>query len=88
MDVVDHKSKEKVEEKKKDLVFFKGVELVDPDDCNVPGMRLQCSSEDADDDDAPNPEDMDVDDNGASSLQCLEPNTDPSVEPLQSSVRV
>ena len=74
MDVVDKKGKEKVEAKKKELVLFKGVELVDLDDCNVPYMRLQCNSNDTDDDDAPNLEDMDVSDGGASSLQCLEPN--------------
>ena len=88
MDVVDHKSKEKVEEKKKDLVFFKGVELVDLDDYNVPDMRLQCDNKDTDDDNAPNPDDMDVGDSNASSSQCLEPNTGPVVESLQFLVRV
>ena len=40
MDIVDEKGKEKVEEKKKDLVFFKDVEHVDLIDCNVPDMRF------------------------------------------------
>jgi hypothetical protein len=88
MDIVKEKGKEKVEEKKKEAVFFKGVELVDLDDCDVPDMRLQCDSDDTDDDDAPNPEDMDVGDGGASSSQCLEPKTGPTAELLQSSVRV
>jgi hypothetical protein len=80
--------KEKVEEKNKEPVFFMAVELVDLDDCDVPDMKLQCNSDDMDVDDAPNPEGMDVSDGGASSSQCLEPNTCPTVEPLQSSVRV
>jgi hypothetical protein len=88
VDFVDEKGKEKVEEKKKEPVFFKGVELVDLDDCDVPNMKLQCDSDDTDDDDAPNLEGMDVGNGSASSLQCLEPNTGPTVEPLQSSIRV
>jgi hypothetical protein len=88
VDFVDEKGKEKVEEKKKEPVFFKGVELVDLDDYDIPNMKLQCDSDDTDDNDAPNPEGMDVGDSGASSSQCLEPNTSPTVEPLQSSVRV
>jgi hypothetical protein len=88
VDFVDEKGKEKVEEKKKEPVFFKGVELVDLDDYDVPDMKLQCDNDDTDDDDAPNPEGMDVGDGGASSSQCLEPNTSPAAELLQSSVRV
>ena len=88
MDIVDEKGKEKVEKKKKELVFFKGVELVDLNDCDVPDMKLQCDSNDMDDDGLPNLEDMDVDNNGASSSQCLEPNTSPAMEPLQSLVQV
>jgi hypothetical protein len=88
VDVVDEKGKEKVEEKKKEAVFFKGVELVDLDDCDVPNMKLQCNSDDTDDDDSPNPEDMDIGDGGASSLQCLEPNLGPVPEPVQSTVLV
>jgi hypothetical protein len=72
VDVVHEKGKEKVEEEKKEPVFFKGVELVDLDDCDVPNMRLQCDSDDTDDDDSPSPEGMDVGDGGASSSQCLE----------------
>ena len=86
VDVVDEKGKEKVEEKKKEPVFFKGMELVDLNDCNVPNMRLQCNNNDTDDDDAPNPENMDADNGDASSLQCLEPNTGPTAELLQSSI--
>ena len=86
VDVVDEKVKEKVEEKMKELVFFKGVELIDLDDYDVPDMRLQCNSKDTDDDDAPNLVDMDIGDNNASNLQCLELNTGPAAEPLQSSV--
>jgi hypothetical protein len=40
VDFVDEKGKEKVEEKKKEPVFFKGMELVDLDDCDVPDMKL------------------------------------------------
>jgi hypothetical protein len=88
VNVVDKKGKEKVEEKKKELVFFKGVEFVDLDDCDVPDMKLHCNSDDTDDDDSPNPEDMDVGDGGASSSQCLEPNLGPTPEPVQSAVPV
>jgi hypothetical protein len=78
VDVVDEKGKEKVEEKKKEPVFFKGVELVDLDDCDVPDLKLQCDSDDTNDDNSPNPKDMDVGDGGASSSQCLEPNLGPA----------
>ena len=88
VDVVDKKGNEKVEEKKKEPVLFMGVELVDLDDCDVFDMRLQCNSDDMDDNNAPNPEDMDVNVGGASSSQCLEPNIGPAIEPLQSSIRV
>jgi hypothetical protein len=83
VDVVREKGKEKVEEEKKVPVFFKGVELVNLDDCDVPDMRLQCDSDDTDDDDSPSPEGMDVGDGGASSSQCLEPNLGPAPEPVQ-----
>jgi hypothetical protein len=81
--LVHEKGKEKVEEEKKEPVFFKGVELVDLDDCDVPDMRLQCDSDDTDDDNSPSPEGMDVGDGGASSSQCLEPNLGPAPEPVQ-----
>jgi hypothetical protein len=56
VDVVDEKVKEKMEEKKmeekkKEPVFFMGVELVDLDDCDVPNRKLQCDSDDMDNDD-------------------------------------
>ena len=88
MDVIDKKSKETVEEKKKEPIFFKDVELVDLDDCNILDNKLHCDCNDMDDDDAPNPEDMDVVDSCASSSQCLELNTGPATELLQSSIRV
>jgi hypothetical protein len=86
--VIDGKGKEKVEEKKKEPVFFMGVELVDLDDCDVPDRKLQCNSDDMDDDDAPKPEGMDVSDDGASSSQCLEPNFGPVAEPVPTAVPV
>ena len=82
MDVVDKKGKEKVEEKKKDPIFFEGVELVDLDDYGIPDIRLQCDSKDTDDNNAPNLEHMDINDGSASSLQCLEPNTGLAAELL------
>ena len=88
VDVGDKKGKEKVEEKRKELVFFKGVLLVDLDDYDVSNNRLHCDSDDLDDDDIPKLEGMDISDGNASSLQCLEPNTGLIVEPLQSLVRV
>jgi hypothetical protein len=88
VDVVDEKGREKVEEKKKKPVFFKGVELVDLDDCDVLDMKLYSDSDDTDDDDSPNPEDMDIGDGDASSSQCLEPNLGPIPELVQSAVPV
>jgi hypothetical protein len=86
--VVDRKGKEKVEEKKKELVFIMGVELVDLDDCDVPDRKLQCNSDDIDDDDAPKPEGMDVGDGGASSSQCLELNFGLVAEPVRTAILV
>jgi hypothetical protein len=77
-----------VEEKKKEPVFFMGVELVDLDDCDVPDRKLQCDSNDMDDDDVPKPEGMDIDGGGASSSQCLESHLGLAAEPLQSLVPV
>jgi hypothetical protein len=54
--------------KKKELVFIHGVELVDLDDCDVSDRRLQCNSEDTNDKEAPNREEMDVDDGAPSSV--------------------
>ena len=87
-DVSDKKSKAKMEEKKKEPVFFKGVPLIDQDDCDVFDKRLHCNNDDSNDDDTPKLEDMDIGDGGAFSLQCLEPKASPAAEPLQSSVRV
>jgi hypothetical protein len=47
---------------------------------SLPDMRLQCDSDDTDDNDSPSPEGMDVGDGGASSSQCLEPNLGPAPE--------
>jgi hypothetical protein len=80
--------KDKEEEKKKESVFFMGVELVNLDDCDVPDRKLQCDSDDTDDDDAPKPEGMDVGDGGASSSQCLDPNLGPAADPVQCVVPV
>ena len=52
MDVSDKKDKVKVEEKKKEIVFFKGVPHVDLDDCDISNNRLHCDSDDSDDNDA------------------------------------
>jgi hypothetical protein len=59
------------------------VELVDLDDCDVPDRKLQCDSDDTNDDGAPKPEGMDVDNGGASSSQCLDPNLGPAADPMQ-----
>jgi hypothetical protein len=53
--------------KKKEPVFIHGVELVDLDDCDVPNRRLQCDSKDTDEEEAPNWEEMDVDNGTPSS---------------------
>jgi hypothetical protein len=88
VDAVDEMAKDKEEEKKKELVFFMGVELVDLDDCDVPDRKLQCDSNDTDDNDASKPEGMDVGDGGASSSQCLDPNLGPAADPVQCAVPV
>ena len=67
MDVSDKKSKDKVEEKGKEPIFYKDVPLVDLDDCDVSDNMLHCDSNDSDDNDAPNLEYMDIGDSGASS---------------------
>jgi hypothetical protein len=77
-----------VEEKKKEPVFFKGVELVDLDDCDVLDRKLQCDSDDTNDDDVPKPKGMDIGSGGTSSSQCLESHLGPTAEPLQSSVPI
>jgi hypothetical protein len=61
--------------KKKEPLFMGGVELVDLDNCDVPDMRLQCDSEDTDDDEAPNREDMDVDVGPPSYAQTVRPSS-------------
>jgi hypothetical protein len=86
--VIDGKGKEKVEEKKKEPVFFMGVELVDLDDCDVLDGKLQCDSDNTDDDDTPKSEGMDIGYGGASSSQCLEPNLGPTTEPMPSAVPI
>jgi hypothetical protein len=88
LDVIDGKEEEKVEEKKKELVFFMGVELIDLDDCDVLDMKLHCNNDDMDDDNASKPEGMDVGDGGASSSECLEPNFGPAAEPVPSAIPV
>jgi hypothetical protein len=88
LDVVDGKDKEKVEEKKKEPVFFMDLELVDLDDCDVPDMKLHCDSNDMDDDDAPKPEGMDVGNGGVLSSHCLEPNFGPAAELVPSAIPV
>ena len=54
MDVGDKKGKEKVEDKKKELVFFMGVPLIDLDDCDISDNRLHCDNNSSDDNDAIN----------------------------------
>jgi hypothetical protein len=88
VDIIDGKGKEKVEEKKKEPVFFMGVELVDLDDCDVLDGKLQCDSDNTDDDDTPKSEGMDIGYGGASSSQCLEPNLGPTTEPMPSAVPI
>ena len=56
-----------MEEKKKELVFFMDVELIDLDDCDILDKKLQYNNNGTDDD-APKPEGMDIGDGGASNL--------------------
>jgi hypothetical protein len=56
-------------------MFIHGVELVDLDDCDVPDRRLQCDSEDTDDEEVLNLEEMDVDDGAPSSMQTVGPSS-------------
>ena len=61
VDYVEGKREDKVEQKK-EPVFIKGVELINLDDCDGPGMRLHCNSNGTDDNDIPNLEGVDVKD--------------------------
>jgi hypothetical protein len=61
--------------KRKEPVFLGGVELVDLDDCDVPDRRLQCDSEDTDDEDVPNREEMDADVGAPSCGQTVGPSS-------------
>jgi hypothetical protein len=61
--------------KKKEPVFLEGVELVDLDDCDIPDRRLQCDSEDTDNEEAPNREEMDVDVGTPSCVQTVGPSS-------------
>jgi hypothetical protein len=79
-DHVIDKGKEKVEEKKKELVFIGGVELVDLDDCEVPDKRLECDSDDKNDNDISNAEGMDVSNGVVSCLQFVEHDLDTAPE--------
>jgi hypothetical protein len=54
VECVTDKEKEKMEEKKKELVFIGGVELIDLDDCNILDRKLQYDSTNSDDDEGPN----------------------------------
>lgn len=62
----DDTSKES--KKKKELMFMRGVELVNLDDYNISDKRLQYDSEDTDEEEAPNWEEMDVDEGAPSSM--------------------
>jgi hypothetical protein len=81
---VDHKGKgeEKVEQKRKELIFIGGVELVDLDDYEVPDIRLHYDSNYTDDNDVLNPTGMDVGDNAALCSQIIDPNLGLATEPL------
>jgi major membrane immunogen (membrane-anchored lipoprotein) len=61
--------------KKKELVFLEGVKLVDLNDYDVPDKRLQCDSEDTDEEEAPNREEMDVDVGAPSCVQTVGPSS-------------
>jgi hypothetical protein len=74
--------------KKKEPVFIYRVELVDLDDCDVPDRRLQCDSEDTDEEEAPNWEEMDVDDGAPSSVQIVGPSSSTTSAPVLAAVPV
>ena len=61
--------------KRKKPVFLEGVELVDLDDCDISNRRLQCDSEDTDDEKASNREDMDVVVGAPSCVQTIWPSS-------------
>ena len=88
MDLGDKKGKEKVEDKRKEPIFFMDVSIVDLDDLDVSNNRMHCDNSSSNDDDAISLEGMDVGDGGASNSQCPESESRPAVEPLQYSVPV
>jgi hypothetical protein len=63
VDHIEEEGEEKVEYKKKEPMFIKGVEFVNLDDCKVPDMRLYCDSDDTNDINISNPGGMDTGDN-------------------------
>jgi hypothetical protein len=63
-----------MEEKKKEPVFIRGVELVDLDDCDIPDRKLQCDSTDLDNDKGPNADAIRVRDGPGSCSQTMDAN--------------
>jgi hypothetical protein len=74
LECVMDKGKQKVEEKKKEPMFIRGVELVGLDDCDVLDRKLQCDSDDLDDDEDPNTNGIRVRDGPGSCSQTMEAN--------------
>ena len=69
---ITDKWKQKVEEKTKEPVFIRSVELADLDDCNVPDRNLQCDNTDSDDDEGPNAGGIGIHDGSGSCSQTME----------------
>ena len=88
VDHVEGKGEKKVEYKNKEQVLIRGMELVKSNDCKVLDMKLQCDSDDMDDNNAPNLEDVDVGNGVALCLQTMDPNSSLTMEPMQYAVGV
>jgi hypothetical protein len=75
---ITDKGKEKVDEKMKELVFIRGVELVDLDDCDVTDRKLQYNSTNSDDDESSNADGVGVHDGPRSCSQTMDSNDEPT----------
>jgi hypothetical protein len=75
---VTDKGKEKVDEKIKEPMFIRGIELVDLDDCDVTDRKLQCDSTDSDDDESPNTNGVGVRDGPGSCSKTMDSSDEPA----------
>ena len=84
---VTDKRKQKFNEKMKELVFIRGIELVDLDDYDVTERKLQCDSSNLDDDNSPNVDGVGICDGPGSCSQTMDSNDKSASRLVGSEVR-